>query len=240
MHDNLIKVATLLTFSKSMQYHQNIIYAHRPWMSKSYLQPSPPQGPGYLHARNMCIKSSIAIAKILDLYEARYPLRRIHIQAVSITSSAILLLLFAAVSGYPSRGHDDIVLYLSTCLRALDEFGLSWESARRAKDFFVRLQRQWEMRTRSFKYARRSDNSSSNSNTKGPQDQLDNPATTVSNNDDDLFPTQLEEARTDINVDVDLDWMLMSEMPALPENRDTDLYCLVPNQLMLDLERPNG
>jgi hypothetical protein len=193
----------------------------------------------------MCIKSAIAIAKILDLYEARYPLRRIHIQAVSITSSAILLLLFAAVSGYPSRRHDDIVLYLSTCLRALDEFGLSWESAKRAKDFFVRLQRQWEMRTRSFKSARRSDSSNGTLDMqqrprKGPQDPLDNYSTLAPSNDDDLGAAQLEEAHTDMNVDVDLDWMLMSDMPALPENRDTDLYCLVPNQLMLDLERPNG
>ncbi|CRG83993.1 Nitrogen assimilation transcription factor nit-4 [Talaromyces islandicus] len=210
----------------------------------------PPQGPGYLHARNMCIKSAIAIAKILDLYEVRYPLRRIHIQAVSITSSAILLLLFAAVSGYPSRRHDDIVLYLSTCLRALDEFGLSWESAKRAKDFFVRLQRQWEMRTRTFKSTRRSDSNNSCSHSalnmqqrprKGPQDQPDTYATTASNNDDYLGATQLEEeSHTDINVDVDLDWMLMSDMPALPENRDTDLYCLVSNQSMFDLERPNG
>lgn len=131
-----------------MQYHQNIIYAHRPWMSKSGLQPQPPKGPGYLHAREMCIGSSIAISKILVLYETRYTLRRINVKAVSITSSAILLLLFAAVTKYPGHPLDELTMCLSPCFRALDEFALSWESARRAKELLVNLQRQWEIRTR--------------------------------------------------------------------------------------------
>jgi hypothetical protein len=131
-----------------MQYHQNIIYAHRPWMSKNGLQPDPPKGPGYLHAREMCISSAIAISKILVLYETRYTLRRINVKAVSITSSAILLLLFASVTKYPAHSQSDITQYLSSCFRALDEFALSWQSARRAKDLLVNLQRQWELRTR--------------------------------------------------------------------------------------------
>lgn len=132
-----------------MQYHQNIIYAHRPWMSKSGLQPQPPKGPGYLHAREMCITSAIAISRILVLYETRYTLRRINVKAVSITSSAILLLLFAAVTKYPVYSQRDIASYLSTCFRALNEFALSWQSARRAKDLLVNLRHQWEIRTRS-------------------------------------------------------------------------------------------
>lgn len=140
-----------------MQYHQNIIYAHRPWISKSQLQPQPPRGPGYTHAREMCIQSAIAIAKILNMYEARYTLRRINVQAVSITSSAILFLLFAAVSNYPTHSQRDISLYLTTCFRALDEFSLSWKSAQRAKDLLVGLQRQWDLRTRSNKQPQRAD-----------------------------------------------------------------------------------
>lgn len=131
-----------------MQYHQNIIYAHRPWMSKNGLQPQPPKGPGYLHAREMCIGSAIAISKILILYETRYTLRRINVKAVSITSSAILLLLFAAVTKYPGHPPDEITMYLSSCFRALDEFALSWQSARRAKELLFNLRRQWEIRTR--------------------------------------------------------------------------------------------
>ncbi|KAF7553674.1 hypothetical protein G7Z17_g3452 [Cylindrodendrum hubeiense] len=40
-------------FETLMQYHQNIIHAHRPWMSRTYVQPSPQQGPGAGHARKM-------------------------------------------------------------------------------------------------------------------------------------------------------------------------------------------
>jgi hypothetical protein len=137
-----------------MQYHQNIIYAHRPWMSKGGLQPQPPKGPGFLHAREMCITSAIAISKILLLYESRYTLRRINVKAVSITSSAVLLLLFAAVTKYPAHSQRDITLHLSTCFRALNEFALSWQSARRAHDLLVNLRCQWEVRTRSRKAIR--------------------------------------------------------------------------------------
>ncbi|KAJ5975042.1 hypothetical protein N7481_008749 [Penicillium waksmanii] len=140
-----------------MQYHQNIIYAHRPWMSKSYLQPQPPKGLGYLHARQMCIESAISIAKIILLYETRYTLRRINVKAVSITSSAVLFLLLAAVSNYASHSKAHIVAHLGTCFRALDEFSLSWMNARRAKDLLVTLQHQWELRTRSGKMYRQAD-----------------------------------------------------------------------------------
>ncbi|GIK06090.1 hypothetical protein Aspvir_001733 [Aspergillus viridinutans] len=129
----------------------------QPWISKSYLQPQPPRGPGYMHAREMCIQSAITISKILNLYESHYTLRRINVQAVSITSSAILFLLFAAVSNYPSRSQDNISLYLTTCFRALDEFALSWKSAQRAKDLLVGLQRQWDLRTRSNKLRQQAD-----------------------------------------------------------------------------------
>ena len=134
-----------------MQYYQNMIYAHRPWMSKSHLQPQPPKGPGYNHAREMCIHSAISIAKILHLYETRYTLRRISVKAVSIISSAVPLLLFAAVSQYPLSEQENVTAHLSTCFRALDESSLSWQSASRTKDLLVRLQCKWERRTRAGK-----------------------------------------------------------------------------------------
>ena len=143
----------------SMQYYQNIIYAHRPWISKSHLQPQPPKGPGWTHAREMCIESAIAISKILKMYESRYTLRRINVQAVSITSSAILFLLFANFSNGPSYSADEIPRYLTTCFRALDEFALCWKSAHRARDILVGLQHQWNLRARlgSIGLPRRSD-----------------------------------------------------------------------------------
>ncbi|KAJ5726130.1 uncharacterized protein N7483_007487 [Penicillium malachiteum] len=106
------------------------------------------KGPRISSCARMCIGSAIAISKILVLYENRYTLRRINAKAVSITSSAILLLLFAAVTKYPGHPLDEINIYLSSCFRALDEFARSWQSARRAKKLLVNLQREWENRTK--------------------------------------------------------------------------------------------
>ncbi|KAH8659465.1 fungal-specific transcription factor domain-containing protein, partial [Ilyonectria robusta] len=132
-----------------MQYHQNIIHAHRPWMSRTYAQPTPPQGPGSSHARMMCIESAYAIAKLLQIYEGRYALRLMNIQGVGIACSAALLLIFANVTNFKRYTTTDVGLRLSACFRALDEFGATWESSKRAKDFLVLLHRQWELRGRS-------------------------------------------------------------------------------------------
>lgn len=182
-------------------------------MSKSYLQPQPPKGPGYLHAREMCIQSAISIAKILVLYETRYTLRRINVKAVSITSSAILFLLFAAVCKYPSQSHHDIAAFLSTCFRALDEFSLSWQSARRAKDLLVGLQQQWEIRTRSSKILRRP-NQIMFSPHKRPR--MSNHLDTTISVDQEGFPVARHNMRNDFDIDADLDWMLMADAQFLP------------------------
>ncbi|KAJ9150758.1 Fungal specific transcription factor [Pleurostoma richardsiae] len=127
-----------------MQYYQSLIYAHRPWMSKSYIQPNPPRGPGASHARKMCMDSASTIAQLLRLYEERYTLRRINIQAVAITFSAALLLVFATVAHYQRDREDEILADLSVCFRALDELAPSWDTAKRARDFLTRLQRHWQ------------------------------------------------------------------------------------------------
>lgn len=202
-----------LVLTNSMQYYQNIIYAHRPWMSKSYLQPQPPKGPGYLHAREMCIQSAIAIAKILVLYETSYTLRRINVQAVSITSSAVLFLLFAAVSKHPSQQHNDITVYLSTCFRALDEFALSWQSARRAKDLLVGLQRQWEIRTRSTQFSRRSNGTMHSPQKRPPM--LNHLDATISV--DQGFPLARHELYDDFDMNENMEWMLMADAQFLPD-----------------------
>ncbi|KAJ5509544.1 hypothetical protein N7527_011687, partial [Penicillium freii] len=206
-----------------MQYYQNLIYSHRPWMSKGYLQPQPPKGPGCTHAREMCINSAISIAKILVLYETRYTLRRINIKAVSITSSAVLLLLFAAVSQYqPSEG-ENIIAHLSTCFRALDEFSLSWQSANRAKDLLVRLQHKWEIRTRVTKPDR------------GP-DGTDYPPRKRSrtlNGSDAIIPnrgglTNTQPETRGFQLESGLGWMLMLS-GQLPSDGDEGLYSFVAN-----------
>lgn len=206
-----------------MQYYQNLIYSHRPWMSKGYLQPQPPKGPGSTHAREMCINSAISIAKILVLYETRYTLRRINIKAVSITSSAVLLLLFAAVSQYQTPEGENIIAHLSTCFRALDEFSLSWQSANRAKDLLVRLQHKWEIRTRVAKPDR------------GP-DGTDYPPRKRSrtlNGSGAIIPnrgrlTNTQPETRDFQLESGLGWMLMLS-GQLPSDGDEGLYSFVAN-----------
>lgn len=141
-----------------MQYHQIVIFFHRPWFSKKYIQPRyPRQGPGYLHARRMCIESAIAIAKLLKLYEKHYTFRRMNNQVVAIIFTAALILLFITISNYPKspkRGSNDgnsnadKVAYLNLCFRALDELGPAFENAKRTRDFLVSLQRRWQSQMR--------------------------------------------------------------------------------------------
>lgn len=144
-----------------MQYHQIIIFFHRPWVSKNYIQPrSPRQGPGYHHARRMCVESATAIARLLHIYEKHYSFRRMNNQVVAIIFSAALMLLFVTVSSSPlmpnkpgeiSQPHPrnaEMVAYLNLCFRALDELGQSFENAKRTRDFLVTLQRRWQAHMR--------------------------------------------------------------------------------------------
>ncbi|KAL4882099.1 fungal-specific transcription factor [Aspergillus karnatakaensis] len=141
-----------------LQYHQIVIFTHRPWVSKSYIQPrSPRQGPGYHHARKMCIESSIAIARLLHIYEKHYTFRRMNNQVVSMIFSAALILLYVTISTTPltsrtglelTDGSTEMVAYLNLCFRALDELGQSFENAKRTRDFLVSLQRRWQARMR--------------------------------------------------------------------------------------------
>ncbi|KAL4761339.1 uncharacterized protein BDW70DRAFT_168090 [Aspergillus foveolatus] len=217
-----------------MQYYQNMIYAHRPWMSKSNLQPQPPQGPGYGHAREMCIQSALAIARILVMYECRYTLRRIHTKAVAITSSAVLLLLFAAVTQYrPCNGDvggehggigDGIAKHLSTCFRALDEFSITWPSAARAKDLLLRLQRRWEIRTRSTQGRR--------DGTEGSFAGFTQSSASVELHgliSKTFGPSSKNPEPQAINVNVDTDRMLMPDGQFSLNSRSSELYSLLSN-----------
>lgn len=142
----------------SMQYHQIVIFTHRPWVSKNYIQPrSPRQGPGYHHARRMCIESSTAIARILHIYEKHYTFRRMNNQVVAIIFSAALMLLYVTISNTFSSNKNnsentnsnaEMVAYLNLCFRALDELGQSFENAKRTRDFLVSLQRRWQAHMR--------------------------------------------------------------------------------------------
>ncbi|KAF2145744.1 uncharacterized protein K452DRAFT_244065 [Aplosporella prunicola CBS 121167] len=151
-----------------MSYHQFMIYIHRPYVSKTYIQPSPPQGPGHVHAQQMCIESSIAVAELLRLYEIRYTFRRMNIQAVSIIFTTSLILIFIICSkrglshfsnsnnltgGTSADGANDAASHLSVCFRALEDLTQSYDSARRTREFLVALQRRWENQSRGWNSA---------------------------------------------------------------------------------------
>lgn len=189
-----------------MQYHQSMIYTHRPWMSKHGIQPQPPRNPGYRHARGMCVHSAIAIAKILLLHESQRPLKYIHHSAVHITSSAALLLLFADVCSCPDWKKEDVIACLSTCFRALDEFSASWQSARQAMDSLLGIQQKWHSRKDSAPASRQAQMgpgaaiSSLEFEGNNFQTSLDNALFSMHNDDSDQF---------NMMFDADLDWSLL-------------------------------
>ncbi|KAL5592362.1 hypothetical protein FOBRF1_013388 [Fusarium oxysporum] len=182
-----------------MQYHQNIIHAHRPYMSRTYLQPFPPKGPGSDHARMMCMYAAISVAKLLQIYEINYDLRKINIQAVGITCSAALLLIFAMITHYqPDEGQTK--RYLTTCFRALDEASSSWDTAKRARELLLLIQRQWELKGRSA----RSDLELASRKRRRPSD--------LDTSDSAGFDSSILEDLIDINMGLDLGWIMSFPM----------------------------
>ncbi|PIG85690.1 hypothetical protein AARAC_007135 [Aspergillus arachidicola] len=129
-----------------MQYHQFMIHCHRPYISKRYIQPQPPRGPGPKHARRMCVESAIAIVELLGLYERAYGFRRASICIIYYIFSATLILIFTTV---PSRygSHEKLLMnHLGTCFRALDEMSACFENAKRTSAFLRAIQQQWHVR----------------------------------------------------------------------------------------------
>ncbi|KAJ5545817.1 fungal-specific transcription factor domain-containing protein [Penicillium frequentans] len=140
-----------------LYYHQVVIHAHRPWMSKSSIQPQPQQGAGHVHARKMCVDSGTAIAKILQIYEKFYTFRRMNIQVVAITCSAALMLIFAKALHRSAHDDEETVANLNICFRALEEFGSAWESAQRAQSFLLRIQGLWDIQIRPYRAGKRAE-----------------------------------------------------------------------------------
>lgn len=130
----------------SMQYHQFMIHCHRPYISKHYIQPQPPQGPGPNHARRMCIESALSIVKVLNIYEQAYGFHKANVQTISFIFSAALILIFTTVPTKSQPHSQDLLTHLSTCFRALDEMSSCFENARRTSAFLGNLQRQWQSR----------------------------------------------------------------------------------------------
>ncbi|KAJ4413401.1 hypothetical protein N0V82_008570 [Gnomoniopsis sp. IMI 355080] len=175
-------------------------------------------------ARKMCMDSASAIAQLLRLYEDRYTLRRINIQAVAITFSAALLLVFATVSRYQRDKGDEILSDLSVCFRALDELAPAWDSAKRARDFLTRLQRHWERETRStfldesassITKTRKRSRPSFMSEDQSPLSSLRG-ETASSTMGSDYYRNR--GVTNDFGMDLDFDWMLRTSMEVMPGN----------------------
>lgn len=220
-----------------MQYYQSVIYAYRPWMSKSHIHLQ--RAPSADHARKMCMDSASAIAQLLRLYEERYTFRRINIQAVAITFSAALLLVFATVLYYRQEREDQILADLNVCFRALDELAPSWDTAKRARDFLIRLQRHWERQARSSSLATAHDDAvstrsglsaakkrpwastqpSDENNESRPSRFCDETATSLQREywSDNGMATNYSPA-ANFGMHIDFDWMLAASMEGMPGN----------------------
>ena len=146
------------------------------------------------------MNAAISIAKLLQNYETNYDLRKINIQAVGITCSAALLLIFAMVTHYNQPDEGRTIRYLTTCFRALDEAGSSWDSAKRARELLLLIQRQWELKSRS---AQTDPELASKKRRR---------ASDFENLDQAGFDSHMLEDLIDINSGLDLNWIMSFPM----------------------------
>lgn len=138
--------STNLFFYNSMLYAYLIIVLHRPFVAKHYIQPYPPVGLGHLHARDMCVRAALQIAKLLSWYESQHSLSRASILIVQVVFSAALILVYATVSQDDVGSYQELSAELETCSHALVELGDTFENASRSLDVLLRVKRMWQAR----------------------------------------------------------------------------------------------
>lgn len=127
-----------------MQYHSFIIILHRPFVSKRENQPYPPRGEGPFHARNMCIKSAMAIAHLVSLYKHHYTLFIAATPIVHTIFTAALILVYATISETNRERHELLSMQLSVLCRALSDLGHQYSNASRALDALLAVKRHWQ------------------------------------------------------------------------------------------------
>lgn len=172
----------------------------------------------------MCIESAFSIAKLLQLYEHKYELRRINVQAVGISCSAALLLIFASITRYQSDG-GWTEMHLNACFRALDEFSASWDSAKSARELLLLVQRQWELRRRPARARRASPLDTAGDSPRKRTRTLNPDATLVGAHGPRMSALRqgIEQLRDqqgaiDVNMGLDLDWMVRTFPFAGPQD----------------------
>lgn len=131
---------------------------HRPYTSRS-LQGNLPHGPGFSHARLVCLDSATAIAKLLQIFEKQHTLRRANVHVIYFIFSAALIMVYAMLSQPGTEESDSsttgpngvrmsVATHLSTCFRALDETSTVFERARHVCENLVAIQRRWNRERR--------------------------------------------------------------------------------------------
>lgn len=127
-----------------MYYALHIITLHRPFCSKTYIQPKPLIGPGAQHAREMAVTHAVDIARMLACYKRLYTLRRASNQVVHAAYTAALILVYAIVSRIAIPGHQELLPPLDVCCSALADLGQLYDSAGRALDVLLAVKRSWQ------------------------------------------------------------------------------------------------
>jgi len=128
-----------------MQYHQFLIYIHRPFVSRHTSTNSLPDGPGWVQAKSSCIESAMAISKLLRLYKSAYTLQYANVEVVSIIFSAAIILVFASVSDAAGgRDHRLLTSHLDTCCQALADLGRIFRNATRTLEILLAIKRRWQ------------------------------------------------------------------------------------------------
>ncbi|EXJ73871.1 uncharacterized protein A1O5_03633 [Cladophialophora psammophila CBS 110553] len=127
-----------------MQYHQFMIYIHRPFMSKPAASTTINSNIRHIHARAVCIESAVAISMLLGLYKANYPLRFVNVEVVSIVFSAAIILVLASVLDLEGTDKLNLQRHLDTCCKALAELGKVFKNASRTLEILLDIKRKWQ------------------------------------------------------------------------------------------------
>lgn len=136
-----------------MQFHEAMIFLHRPFISAPGVPAAVP-----LHDSNgaqidandddsgtICEQSANAICRLVVMYRHQWNLRRIHAQVVAIILTAALIhvhncCVFSSEKGVRAQEQ------LSICFQALAEMS-HFNMSTRALEIILSLRRDWQTRT---------------------------------------------------------------------------------------------
>ncbi len=129
----------------SMQFHEAMIFLHRPFLSSPCLdQVDGGEGNGFVDSAKICQESATVICRLITIYRQQRNIRRIHAQAVSIVLTAGLIHTHNCCV-YSNQAGVDAQRQLSICVQALGEMG-HFNFSTRALEIILSLRRDWQNR----------------------------------------------------------------------------------------------